>query len=138
MLIKKKLLMKYNLVSSSFNHQEIKAINKVVKSDMYSMGKNVSEFEKQCANFFNTKYCIMVNSGSSANLIALSAAVLSDDIDLNKGDEVLIPSLSWSTTYSPFYYLNLKPKYVDIDLNTLNIDLNKLEKSITKKLKRFS
>jgi len=127
--------MNYKLVSSTFDDKEIKSINEVIKSDMYSMGKNVSKFEDQCSKYFKSKYCVMVNSGSSANLIALSAAVLSENIDINKGDEIIVTSLSWSTTYSPFYYLNLKPKYVDIDIETLNIDIKKIESSITRKTK---
>ena len=97
------------------------------------MGPKVKNFEKITANYFDSKYCIMVNSGSSANLIALSAVLLSDKYNLKKGDEVIVPSLSWSTTYSPLFYLGLVPKYVDICLDTLNISVQKLEKSITKK-----
>ena len=125
--------MKYPLVSSSFNKDEITQMKNVIKSDFFSMGPKVKKFEKITANYFGSKYCVMVNSGSSANLIALSAVLLSDKYNLNKGDEVIVPSLSWSTTYSPLFYLGLVPRYVDISLDTLNISINKLEKSITKK-----
>ena len=125
--------MKYPLVSSSFNKDEIIQMKNVIKSDFFSMGPKVKNFEKITANYFDSKYCIMVNSGSSANLIALSAVLLSDKYNLKKGDEVIVPSLSWSATYSPLFYLGLVPKYVDICLDTLNISVQKLEKSITKK-----
>lgn len=127
--------MKYNLVRSTFDKQEIDSMKRVIKSDMYSMGKNVEEFEKQTAKYFKSKYCVMVNSGSSANLIGLAASILDNNVNLNRGDEILVTSLSWSTTYSPFYYLNLKPRYIDIDIDTLNIDVDKIESNISKKTK---
>ncbi len=127
--------MKYNLVRSTFDKQEIDSMQRVIKSDMYSMGKNVKEFEIQTAKYFKSKYCVMVNSGSSANLIGLAASILDNNVDLNKGDEILVTSLSWSTTYSPFYYLNLKPRYIDINIDTLNIDVDKIESNISKKTK---
>ena len=127
--------MKYPLVSSSFNKDDIAQMQDVIKSDFFSMGPKVKKFEKISASYFGSKYCVMVNSGSSANLIALSAVLLSEKYNLTKGDEVIVPSLSWSTTYSPLFYLGLLPKYVDINLDTLNISIDKLEKSITKKTK---
>ena len=77
----------------------------------------------------------MVNSGSSANLLMIAALFFTRKPKLKKGDEVIVPAVSWSTTYTPLQQYGLKLRFVDIDLNTLNIDLNMLEKSITKKTK---
>ena len=65
--------MNYKLTSTSWDEEEINAINAVVKSRQYSMSKNVFEFEKQFAKFVDSKYCVMVNSGSSANLLMIAA-----------------------------------------------------------------
>ncbi len=97
------------------------------------MGEKVQEFEVQFAKKFNSKYAIMSNSGSSANLLAIASLVYSKR--LMAGDEVIVPSVSWSTTYFPLSQFGLKLKFVDIDLATLNIDVSKLEKAITNKTK---
>ncbi len=125
----------YPLTSDTWNHNEIKAINKVIKSKKFTMGKEVNNFEKNFSKFIKTKYCVMVNSGSSANLLALSSLIFSKKYNISKDDEIIAPAISWSTTYAPIQQLNLKLKLVDIDLKTLNYDLNALEKSITKKTK---
>jgi len=77
----------------------------------------------------------MVNSGSSANLIAVNSLILSEDYDLNMGDEVIVPAVSWATTYTVLHQVGLKLRFVDIDIETLNIDLEKVEKAITPKTK---
>ena len=67
--------MRYGLVSDSWDQEEVKAINNVIKSGIYTYkGKYVREFEKKFAKYFNSKYAVMVNSGSSANLIAIASA----------------------------------------------------------------
>ena len=71
-----------------------------------------------------SKYSVMVNSGSSANLLMIAALVLDKNIDLNEGDEVIVPTLSWATTYYPLQQYKLQSKFVDINLDTLNIDEN--------------
>lgn len=78
----------------------------------------------------------MVNSGSSANLLALQCLINPyRKKRLKYGDEVIIPALCWSTSLWPIVQSGLKPKFVDIDIKTLNIDLNDLEKKISKKTK---
>ena len=65
--------MKYNLASSSWDHKEIDAMNRVIDSGFYTMGKNVEKFETVFSSFFGSKYALMVNSGSSANLLSVAA-----------------------------------------------------------------
>ncbi len=97
------------------------------------MGKEVEKYEKAFAKKFGAKYAVMSNSGSSANLLAVSALVYSGR--LKKGDEVIVPAVSWSTTYFPLEQNGLKIRLVDIDIKTLNIDLTKIEEAITPKTK---
>lgn len=124
---------RYSLASDSWDSKEFKAIKRVLKSRKYSMGIEVRELEKKFASFFGSKYCVMSNSGSSANLIGIAALVLSGR--LSKGDEVIVPAVSWSTTYFPLQQYGLKVKFVDIDIETLNINLNSLKKAISEKTK---
>lgn len=128
-------MVKYSLAESSWGKEELAAIQKVIESDRYSMGPFVQEFEKNFAEYFGSKYAVMVNSGSSANLLAISALFYTKENKLQRGDEVIVPSVSWSTTYSPLYQYGLKLKFVDIDHKTLNFDLDALESAITDKTK---
>lgn len=124
------------LAVSSWDDQEIEAINKVIESDNFTMGKNVQQFEKDFASYHGSKYCVMVNSGSSANHLGLSSLFFRrQGPKLKQGDEVIVTSVSWSTTYSPLYYHGLKLRFVDVDIDTLNIDILKLSNSITSKTK---
>ena len=100
---------------------------------MFSMGKYVAEFEKQFAEFVGSKYCVMVNSGSSANSLAIASMFYRSDNPLKAGDEVIVPAVSWSTTYYPLYQYGLKIKFVDINKDTLNLDLEQLESAISEK-----
>ena len=124
---------KYNLASDSWGVEEINAIQQVIKSNRYTMGPRVKEFEAQFAQYFNSKYALMVNSGSTANLLIVASLILSKNHNLNKDDEVIVPSVSWSTTYYPLSQYGLKLKFVDVDLETLNINSNDLEKAISNK-----
>ncbi|MGV8968048.1 MAG: DegT/DnrJ/EryC1/StrS family aminotransferase [Cellulomonas sp.] len=114
----------FPLATSSWGPNERAAIQRVVDSDRYTMGPEVGAFEEEFAAHFGAKYAVMVNSGSSANLVAVAAAVLSDETRLQAGDEVLVPAVSWSTTYYPLHQYGLRLKFVDIDPLTLNMDLD--------------
>ena len=129
--------MEYKLASSTWDHSEIEAIQRVIASDMYSMGEKVGEYEVDFATYFGSKYAIMTSSGSAANLLMIAAMFFSKDESrrLKRGDEVIVPAVSWSTTYFPLQQYGLKVKFVDIDRDTLNIDLEKLENAITDKTK---
>lgn len=123
----------YSLASSTWNEKELEAIQKVIDSDMYSMGQFVAQYEKDFARFFGSKYAVMVSSGSTANLLMIASLFFRKNNPLKRGDEIIVPAVSWSTTYFPLQQYGLKVKFVDIDLNTLNIDLNQLENTITDK-----
>ena len=125
--------MKYELASSSWDNKEIEAIKKVIDSNMYTMGNFVQKFEQDFAKFTQNKYCVMVNSGSSANLLAIAALFYKKENPLKKGDEVIVPAVSWATTYYPLYQYGLKLKFVDIDKYTLNFDIEELKKAVTHK-----
>lgn len=122
---------KYPLATSTWDEKEIEAINTVIASDMYTMGKHVNQFEEEFAQYVGSKYAVMVNSGSSANLLATGALFYTKHPKLKRGDEVIVPAVSWSTTYYPLYQYGLKLKFVDVDLQTLNFDLEQLEQAIT-------
>lgn len=125
----------YALATSTWDEKELEAIQSVIDNDIFTMGESVQEFEKDFATFLDKKYCVMVNSGSSANLLATAALFYTKNPMLKRGDEVIVPAVSWSTTYFPLQQYGLKLKFVDIDLDTLNYDLNALELAITTETK---
>lgn len=128
---------KFPLATETWDSKEISAINRVIKSNMYTMGKEVENFEKNFANFFGSRYAVMVNSGSSANLLMIAALFYTENskFKLKPGDEIIVPAVSWSTSYSPLHQYGLKLRFVDIDIETLNYNLHDLKNSITKKTK---
>jgi CDP-6-deoxy-D-xylo-4-hexulose-3-dehydrase len=99
------------------------------------MGPEVKAFEEQFAKQFGSKFSIMVNSGSSANLLIMAGLryTKNDAIRLEEGAEIIVPAVSWSTTYYPLQQYGLKLKFVDIDLETLNYDLDALKAAVTDK-----
>ncbi len=125
----------FPLALSSWDQEEINAIQDVIKSDRYSMGEYVAKFEEDFANYVGSKYCVMVNSGSTSNLIAIAALFYRKENPLKAGDEVIVPAVSWATTYTPLQQYGLKVKFVDIDVETLNFDLNALQSAISDKTK---
>lgn len=122
---------KYLLSDDTWDKEELDAIDEVIKSNFFTMGEKVKKYEKEFAEKFGTKYAVMSNSGSSANLLAIAALVYSKK--LKAGDEVIVPAVSWSTTFFPLAQYNLKLKFVDINIETLNIDVEKLKDAITEK-----
>lgn len=125
----------YSLASSTWDEKELNAINEVIKSDIFTMGKKVTQFEQDFAKFVGSKYAVMTSSGSTANLIATAALFYTKNNKLQRGDEVIVPAVSWSTTYYPLHQYGLKLKFVDIDLHTLNYDLEALKDAISDKTK---
>lgn len=124
-------MIKYPLASSTWDEKEIEAINGVIAKDMYTMGAGVKQFEENFAEYVKSKYAVMVNSGSSANLIAVAAMFFTKNPKLKRGDEVIVPAVSWSTTYYPLAQYGLKLKFVDVDLHTLNFDLEQLKLAVS-------
>lgn len=125
----------YPLATLSWDEKELDAILGVINKNMYTMGENVAQFEKEFCQFTGSHYAVMVSSGSAANLIATAALFYTKYPKLKRGDEVIVPAVSWSTTYYPLQQYGLKLKFVDIDLETLNYDLNALKGAITEKTK---
>ena len=121
----------YELAASSWGEEEIAAIHRVIESDRYTMAGYVDRFEREFAAYHGLKYGVMVNSGSSANLIAVASLFFKKDRPLEAGDEVIVPAVSWGTTYHPLQQYGLKLRIVDVELETLNIDVGQLEAALT-------
>lgn len=126
---------KYNLASSTWGEEEKKAILEVLDSEKFTMGEKVYGFEKDFASYIGTNYSVMVNSGSSANLLMIAALFCKKENPLKPGDEVIVPAVSWSTTFTPLQQYGLKLKFIDVDLETLNIDINQVEENINENTK---
>ena len=121
----------YKLASSTWDEKELNAIQSIIDKDMYTMGASVKQFEEDFSQFLDSKYCVMTSSGSTANLLAVAALFFTKNPKLKRGDEVIVPAVSWSTTYFPLQQYGLKLKFVDIDLETLNYDLKALEEAVS-------
>ncbi|EPT0943783.1 DegT/DnrJ/EryC1/StrS family aminotransferase [Escherichia coli] len=124
-------MINYPLASSTWDDLEYKAIQSVLDSKMFTMGEYVKQYETQFAKTFGSKYAVMVSSGSTANLLMIAALFFTKKPRLKKGDEIIVPAVSWSTTYYPLQQYGLKVKFVDIDINTLNIDIESLKEAVT-------
>lgn len=114
------------LAIPTWGEEEKRAILDVVESGYYTMGQRVSEFETEYAKYTDSKYAVMVNSGSSANLLMVAAMSIRQGVGT-----VIVPAVSWSTSYSPFQQYGWDLHFVDIDQNTLNYDIEELKKAYT-------
>jgi CDP-6-deoxy-D-xylo-4-hexulose-3-dehydrase len=117
--------LKVPLASSGLRDQDIKSAIEVLNSGNLTMGDQVKKFESAMASYLGSKYFVMVNSGSSANLAMIEAAVrpVRSKPSLLPGDGVLVPAIAWPTTVWTILQLGLKPVFVDVDASTLAIDL---------------
>jgi len=124
---------KFPLATATWGQEEYDAMQRVIASGMFTMGANVQAFERDFAAYVGSKHCVMVNSGSSAILLMVASLFYTKNprLKLQRGDEVIVPAVSWSTTYYPLYQYGLKIKFVDIDIATLNYDLEQLEQAVT-------
>ena len=129
--MKKKLL--YPLLENAFNHQDVTIAKKVIDTRKMTMGKKTTKFEKEFAKYLGVKYAVMVNSGSSANLLSVFAAKQINNIKF--GDEAIIPSVCWSTSLWPLVQAGLKPVFVDVNLENYNANIDEILSKITKKTK---
>ena len=126
----------YPLIENPYRDKDIIEGIKILKSKKLTIGPKTEEFQKYFSKTLKTKFSTMVNSGSSANLLAFQCLINPYRKNrLKSGDEVLIPSVCWSTSLWPIIQSGLKPKFVDVDLQSLNIDLNDLKKKISRKTK---
>src|SRR6185436_13429547 len=105
-------LMFYDLASSTWDDEELVAIDRVVRSGRLTMGEHVRAFEDAFAERFGMKHAVMVNSGSSANLVAIAALCHVKGRPLQRGDEVIVPAISWATTYHPLQQYGLRLRFV--------------------------
>lgn len=123
---------RFPLATATWGQEEQDAMQRVIASGNFTMGANVQAFERDFAKYVGSNHCVMVNSGSSAILLMVAALFYTKNskLKLNRGDEVIVPAVSWSTTYYPLYQYGLKIKFVDIDLETLNYDLDQLEQAV--------
>ena len=124
----KKKLSKISYGKNVYDNKEINAVIKTLKKTT-QMGESVSAFEKKVSKIFSKKYGLMVNSGSSALILALKV------MNFKKGSEIIAPSLNFGTAVSSIMLNNLSPILVDCKIDTLQIDPNKIEKKISKKTK---
>lgn len=126
---------RFPLATSSWDEAERAALQRVIDSDRFSMGAEVAAFEAEFARFTGSRYAVMVNSGSSANLAMVAALrhTQNSALRLAPGDEVIVPAVSWSTTFFPLHQYGLHLKFVDIDRETLNYDLAALAGAITER-----
>jgi CDP-6-deoxy-D-xylo-4-hexulose-3-dehydrase len=121
----------YELSSASWGDEELAAIRRVLESGRFTMGQRVRQFEAAFAAHFGMRHAVMLNSGSSANLVGVAALSYKRDRPLRRGDEVIVPALSWATTYHPLQQYGLKLRFVDIELDTLNMDVSQLAHALT-------
>jgi CDP-6-deoxy-D-xylo-4-hexulose-3-dehydrase len=125
----------YSLASTTWDNEEVEVASKLLSSGKLTMGPEVAEFEKQFAKYIGTKYAVMFNSGSSANLGILAALRYMKNSPIKPGDHIIVPAVSWSTTYYPVNQCDFILDFVDIDLQTLNIDPKLVESAISPKTK---
>ena len=125
--------MAYPLAATTWDDAELAAIREVMESGNFTMGERVAAFERAFADFVGSRFAVMSNSGSSANLLAVAALAYRKNGAINRGDEVIVPAVSWSTTFFPLAQYGLKLKFVDIDAATLNYDLEALRRAVTDK-----
>jgi CDP-4-dehydro-6-deoxyglucose reductase, E1 len=125
---------KIPLTVPTYDSDEVEEAIDSLLSTWVTMGSKVKKFEEAYAQYNGSKHAVMVNSGSSANLLALSALtnpLLSDHID--KGSEIITPAVTWATTVYPIANVGCTPVLVDVDPRTFNIDPDAIEKAITPK-----
>jgi len=126
----------YPLLNNTLSEKDLIEGIKIILSGQITMSKKTREFEKAFARKVGSKYALMVNSGSSANLLSTFAACNPKRKNrFNPGDEVLIPSVCWPTSLWPLVQAGLKPIFVDVEEGTLNVDSEKLIKKISNKTK---
>ncbi len=126
--------MKIPLASLGLRQKDITAAEAVLKSGQLTMGKKVAEFESAIAQYLGVKHFVMVNSGSSANLIIFEALLRPSNGEpkLRIGDGVLVPAVAWPTTVWPLIQLGLRPVFVDVDSENIGIDLKHAQAIIDK------
>ena len=126
----------FPLVENPYRKKDLDAATKVINSGKITIGKVTDKLERTFSKKFKINNALMVNSGSSANLLAFQCLINPYRKNrLKPGDQVIVPSLCWSTSLWPIIQSGLKPVFVEVSKKTLNLDLKKLVKKINKKTK---
>lgn len=125
--------MRFPLATATWDGNEVEALHRVIKTGNYTMGAEVTQFEKDFAAKFNTSHAVMSNSGSSANLLAVAAIKYSSHAPSPQRDEVVVPAVSWSTSFYPLSQMGFKLRFIDVDLSTLNAKPEDIEAAISQK-----
>ena len=123
--------MNYNVAGTSWGREETDAIRRLTEEGRFTMGEHVRDFERALASKLGVRHAVMVNSGSSANLVAVASLCHVQKRPLQRGDEVIVPALSWATTFHPLQQYGLRLRFVDVELETLTIDTSQLEAALT-------
>src|SRR5882724_4446714 len=124
----------FPLINQGFDEREIIATVDALLSGRLTLADQVRTFETRFAEMVGAKHAVMVNSGSSANLLGIAAASNpARSRRLSRGDEVLIPAVCWSTSLSPIVQMGLTPVFVDSSPETLNLDMADFRRKITPK-----
>ncbi|MDO5611739.1 MAG: DegT/DnrJ/EryC1/StrS family aminotransferase [Paracoccus sp. (in: a-proteobacteria)] len=121
----------YPLATTTWDEAETGALQDVIRSGRFTMGERVAAFETAFAAHFGARFAVMASSGSAANLLGLAAAFHHPDLGWQPGDEVIVPAVSWSTTYFPVSQMGLRLRFVDVRPDTLNIDPDQVAAAIT-------
>jgi dTDP-4-amino-4,6-dideoxygalactose transaminase len=115
-----------------FGGEEVYALLETLLDREVTAGRRVREFESNFAEFIGSRHAIMVNSGSSANLLALSVLAHGSLAGgLRAGDEVIVPAVAWSTTLAPVLQVGCVPVLVDVDQETLNLRPDSIAEAIS-------
>jgi len=120
----------YPLATSTWGDEELQAIKEVMDTGRFTMGPKVFAFEKEFAKKFGATDAVMVNSGSTANLLMLSLLKWKYNLHKKPNANVIVPTVGWSTTYFPVTQNDFLLNFVDVDPNTFNIDVTKIEQAI--------
>ena len=119
----------HSLMDNNILPEDLKRVIRFLKKKniILTQSKFVKKFEKEWSKWLGVKYSVFVNSGSSANILSMSILKI-----LSKKKEVIVPSLTWVSDINSVIMNNFKPKFVDINLNNLSMDLNDVRKKLIK------
>jgi CDP-6-deoxy-D-xylo-4-hexulose-3-dehydrase len=124
---------RYPLAAPTLGQEEQAALRRVIESGQLTMGPHVAEFERRFAERFGARHALLVNSGSSANLVGIASLFFRKEAPLRRGDEVIVPCIAWATTYYPLLQYGLKLRFVDVDLETLTYDIVALTATVSER-----
>lgn len=124
---------RYPLAAPTLGREEQEALRRVIDGGQLTMGPGVAEFERRFAERFGVRHALLVNSGSSANLVGIASLCFRKEAPLRRGDEVVVPCIAWATTYYPLLQYGLKLRFVDVDLETLTYDTAALALAVSER-----